>query len=56
MCTPSASIINVFPFLDSLPGPKPWNTRARAYRKREDALYDKLITEAVSGKRAGMNT
>ncbi|GLB41042.1 putative cytochrome p450 [Lyophyllum shimeji] len=56
LCTPSASIINVFPFLDKIPGPMPWRTRAAAYRKREDAIYNKIITEAVSGKASGMNT
>lgn len=56
LCTPSASIINVLPFLDAIPGPMPWRKRAQAYRKREDALYAKLIKEAVSGKASGMNT
>ncbi|KAJ6448161.1 cytochrome P450 [Mycena sanguinolenta] len=53
---PAASIINVLPFLDLIPGPMPWRKRAQAYRKREDALYDKLITRAVSGEASGMNT
>jgi hypothetical protein len=56
LCTPSASIINVLPFLDIIPGPMPWRKRAQTYRKREDALYDMLITDAVSGKASGMNT
>ncbi|KAJ7253781.1 hypothetical protein C8J57DRAFT_1658774 [Mycena rebaudengoi] len=56
LCTPSASIINVLPFLDIIPGPMPWRKRAQTYRKREDALYDRLITDAVSGKASGMNT
>lgn len=56
LCTPSASITNVLPFLDKIPGPMPWRTRAKAYREREDAIYSKLITEAVSGKGSGMNT
>ncbi|KAJ7230251.1 cytochrome P450 [Mycena pura] len=34
----------------------PWRKRAQAYRKREDALYDRLVTNAVSGKASGMNT
>ena len=34
----------------------PWRKQAQAYRKREDALYDKLITRAVSGEASGMNT
>ncbi|KAF7372749.1 Steroid 17-alpha-hydroxylase/17,20 lyase [Mycena sanguinolenta] len=29
---------------------------AETYRKREDALYNKLITRAVSGEASGMNT
>ncbi|KAJ6490072.1 cytochrome P450 [Mycena sanguinolenta] len=53
LVTPSASIINVLPFLDIIPGPKPWQTRAQAFRKREDALYDKLITRAISGEASG---
>ncbi|KAG5731523.1 Cytochrome P450 2B19 [Termitomyces sp. T112] len=56
LCTPSASIVNVFPFLDWIPGPMPWRTRAADYRKREDAIYNKLIDEAVTGKASGMNT
>ncbi|KAG6909891.1 hypothetical protein DXG01_014705 [Tephrocybe rancida] len=56
LCTPSASIINVLPFLDYIPGPMPWRTRAQAYREREDAIYKKLIDEAVTGKGSGMNT
>ncbi|KAJ6475576.1 cytochrome P450 [Mycena sanguinolenta] len=53
---PAASIINVLPFLDIIPGPMPWRKRAQTYRKREDALYDKLVTRAVSGEASGMNT
>ncbi|KAJ7192874.1 cytochrome P450, partial [Mycena pura] len=34
----------------------PWRKRAQAARKREDALYDRLVTNAVSGKASGMNT
>ncbi|KAJ7639235.1 cytochrome P450 [Roridomyces roridus] len=56
LCTPSASIINVLPFLDWIPGPMPWRTRAREYRRREDALYDRLIKNAVEGSGSGMNT
>ncbi|KAF8066770.1 cytochrome P450 [Lyophyllum atratum] len=56
LATPSASIINVLPFLDKIPGPMPWKTRAAKYRKREDDIYNKIINEAVSGKASGMNT
>ncbi|KAG6838716.1 hypothetical protein H0H93_006437, partial [Arthromyces matolae] len=56
LCTPSASIVNVFPFLDWIPGPMPWRTRAKDYRDREDAIYTKLIEDAVTGKGSGMNT
>ncbi|KAF7368136.1 Steroid 17-alpha-hydroxylase/17,20 lyase [Mycena sanguinolenta] len=56
LSTPSASIMNVLPFLDIIPGLMPWRKRAQTYRKREDALYDKLITRAVSGEASGMNT
>ncbi|KAF7370415.1 Cytochrome P450 2B19 [Mycena sanguinolenta] len=56
LSTPSASIINVLPFLDIIPGPMPWRKRAQTYRKREDALYSKLTTRAISGEASGMNT
>ncbi|KAF7373003.1 Steroid 17-alpha-hydroxylase/17,20 lyase [Mycena sanguinolenta] len=56
LCNPSASIINVLPFLDLIPGPMPWRKRAQTYRKRADALYDRLITRAVSGEASTMNT
>ncbi|KAJ6484200.1 cytochrome P450 [Mycena sanguinolenta] len=53
---PTASIMNILPFLDLIPGPMPWRKRAQTHRKREDALFDKLITRAVSGEASGMNT
>ncbi|KAF7335894.1 Cytochrome P450 2B19 [Mycena sanguinolenta] len=56
LSSPSGSIMNVLPFLDMIPGPMPWRTRAKTYRRREDALYDRLITRAVSGEASGMNT
>ncbi|KAF7347995.1 Steroid 17-alpha-hydroxylase/17,20 lyase [Mycena sanguinolenta] len=56
LAAPSASIINVLPFLDIIPGPMPWRKWARIHRKRDDVLYDKLITHAVSGEASGMNT
>ncbi|KAF7372763.1 Cytochrome P450 2B11 [Mycena sanguinolenta] len=56
LSSPSGSIINVLPFLDIIPGPMPWRKRAQIHRKREDALYDKLITCAISGEASGMNT
>ncbi|KAF7372794.1 Cytochrome P450 2B11 [Mycena sanguinolenta] len=55
LSNPSASIINVLPFLDMIPGPMPWRKRAQTYRKREDALYNRLITRTVSGEASGMN-
>ncbi|KAJ7628988.1 cytochrome P450 [Roridomyces roridus] len=57
--TPSASIINALPFLETLIPrwiPTPWRTRAAAFRRREDALYDRLVERAVNGEAAGMNT
>ncbi|KAG6902069.1 hypothetical protein C0995_004767 [Termitomyces sp. Mi166 len=54
--TLSASMMNVFPFLDWIPGPMPWRTRAADYRKREDAVCKKLIDEVVTGRASGMNT
>ncbi|KAF7341640.1 Steroid 17-alpha-hydroxylase/17,20 lyase [Mycena sanguinolenta] len=56
LTTPTASIMNFLPFLDIIPGSMPWRTRAQTYRKREDALYDRLITRAISGEASGMNT
>ncbi|KAF7341643.1 Steroid 17-alpha-hydroxylase/17,20 lyase [Mycena sanguinolenta] len=56
LSTPSASIMNVLPFPDIIPGPMPWRKQAQSYRKREDALYDKLVTHALSGEASGMNT
>ncbi|KNZ81601.1 Cytochrome P450 2B11 [Termitomyces sp. J132] len=56
LLAPSASIVNALPFLDLLPGPMPWRTRAQKFRKREDIVYGKLIDEAVRGKASGMNT
>ncbi|KAG6865598.1 hypothetical protein C0991_001022 [Blastosporella zonata] len=49
-------IINVFPFLDFIPGPMPWRTRAQSFRERDKAIFKKLIDEAVTGKASGMNT
>ncbi|KAG6884576.1 hypothetical protein C0993_009907 [Termitomyces sp. T159_Od127] len=51
-----ASIINTLPFIDSLPGPKPWKIRAEEFRKREDAAYKKLIDQAMAAKASGINT
>ncbi|KAJ6448158.1 cytochrome P450 [Mycena sanguinolenta] len=56
LCNPSASIINILPFLDLIPGPMSWRKHAQTYHKREDALYNRLITGAVSGEASGMNT
>lgn len=56
MCNVPACIINFFPFFDWIPGPMPWRTRTKAFHKREDTFYSKLIAESVSGKWVGMNT
>ncbi|KAF7341639.1 Cytochrome P450 2B11 [Mycena sanguinolenta] len=56
LSAPSASIMNTIPLLDIIPGPMPWRKQAQTYRKREDALYDKLITRALAGEASGMNT
>ena len=56
LTSPSACIVNFFPFLDRIPGPMPWRKRAEVFRKRESAFYKNIIREAVSGKAAGMNT
>ncbi|KAG6812127.1 hypothetical protein H0H92_004241 [Tricholoma furcatifolium] len=54
--SPFASIINIFPMLDWIPGPMPWRTRARVYHEREKAIYKKLIDEALVGRGFGVNT
>ncbi|KAG6884245.1 hypothetical protein C0995_010663, partial [Termitomyces sp. Mi166 len=56
LATPTASITNFLPFLDLIPGPMPWRTRAESYRKKRDASYEKLVNDAVTGKASGMNT
>ncbi|KAF7372722.1 Steroid 17-alpha-hydroxylase/17,20 lyase [Mycena sanguinolenta] len=56
LSSPTASIINVLPFLDMIPGSMPWRKRAQTHRRHEDAPYDRLITRAVSGDASGMNT
>ncbi|KAG6808620.1 hypothetical protein H0H92_003467 [Tricholoma furcatifolium] len=54
--TPNSTIINAFPFLDLIPWRMPWKTRAKAIRERNDALYEKLLDEAINGKASEMNT
>ncbi|KAG6836624.1 hypothetical protein H0H93_005967 [Arthromyces matolae] len=56
LALPSASIINVFPFLDLMPGPMPWRVRAKSFRQRDDALYEKLFDRCLTGEAGGMNT
>ncbi|KAJ7639211.1 cytochrome P450 [Roridomyces roridus] len=56
LLNPAASITNILPFLDWLPGPMPWRKRAEAYRKYEDDMYNRLFENALTGKGAGMNT
>ncbi|KAG6899236.1 hypothetical protein C0993_012025, partial [Termitomyces sp. T159_Od127] len=56
LASPTASVTNFFPFLDLLPGPMPWRSRARSYQERLDALYIKLIDHAMRCNAAGMET
>ncbi|KAG6907957.1 hypothetical protein DXG01_006745 [Tephrocybe rancida] len=56
LSAPSASIINVLPFLDLIPGPMPWRTRAKSFRMRDADVYGRLVEDAVTGKNSGMNT
>ncbi|KNZ79110.1 O-methylsterigmatocystin oxidoreductase [Termitomyces sp. J132] len=56
LANPTASITNFLPFLDLIPGPMPWRIRARLYRERHDALYEKLIDHAMRCSAAGMDT
>ncbi|KAG6864757.1 hypothetical protein C0991_007316 [Blastosporella zonata] len=56
LTTPSASIVNVFPFLDWIPGPMPWRVRANGFYERDHAIYNRLIDEALTGKGSEMNT
>ncbi|KAG6827337.1 hypothetical protein H0H92_012186 [Tricholoma furcatifolium] len=56
MATPAASIIDVLTFLDWIPGPLPWRSGAEAFHRKESAIHKKLVDEAVTGERSGMNT
>ncbi|KAG6826514.1 hypothetical protein H0H92_015526 [Tricholoma furcatifolium] len=56
LLAPAASIINVFPFLDLIPGPMPWRARPKAFREHDNQIYNKLIDDAVVGQASGMNT
>ncbi|KAG6875493.1 hypothetical protein C0992_003585 [Termitomyces sp. T32_za158] len=38
LLTPTASITNIFPFLDLIPGPMSWRTRAQSYRSQSNTL------------------
>ncbi|KNZ78883.1 Steroid 17-alpha-hydroxylase/17,20 lyase [Termitomyces sp. J132] len=49
-------ITNFFPSLDLIPGPMPWRTRAQSFQKRNDAMYEKLVDDAVTGKASGIDT
>ncbi|KAJ6471525.1 cytochrome P450 [Mycena sanguinolenta] len=46
----AASIINVFPFLDYIPGPMPWRKRAAEFRHKEKTIYGNLATKAIEGE------
>ncbi|GLB41043.1 putative monooxygenase activity [Lyophyllum shimeji] len=52
----AASMINVFPFLDKIPGPMPWRTRAAKFRAKEEELYGNFAREAIEGKNSGLDT
>ncbi|KAG6860800.1 hypothetical protein C0995_007510 [Termitomyces sp. Mi166 len=56
LTVPTASITNFFPFLDLIPGPMSWRIRARSFRERHDALYEKLTDHAMRRKSSGMDT
>ncbi|KAG6860919.1 hypothetical protein C0995_006043, partial [Termitomyces sp. Mi166 len=56
LAAPTASITNFLPFLDLIPGPMPWRIRAQALRKRDDAIYKKLIDHAMRRNKSGMDT
>ncbi|KAF8532179.1 cytochrome P450 [Gautieria morchelliformis] len=51
----AASIINVFPFLDYIPGPMPWRKRAAEFRKKEETIYGNLARQAIEGKNSGFD-
>ena len=53
---PTASITNLLPILDLIPGPMPWRTRVRNFREKEDAIYDKLINHAMRLHSSGIYT
>ncbi|KAG6909897.1 hypothetical protein DXG01_014711 [Tephrocybe rancida] len=52
----AASIINIFPFLDYIPGPMPWRTRAAEFRRKEETLYANFAKEAIEGKNSHFDT
>ncbi|KAG6849628.1 hypothetical protein H0H93_006837 [Arthromyces matolae] len=56
LALPSSSITNFFPFLDLIPGPMPWRTRAASFRKRYEDLYNRLLDNALTGNASGRNT
>ncbi|KAJ7091817.1 cytochrome P450 [Mycena epipterygia] len=50
----AASIINVFPFLDYIPGPMPWRRRAAEFRKKEETVYANLARQAIEGENSSI--
>ncbi|KAG6844546.1 hypothetical protein H0H87_006030 [Tephrocybe sp. NHM501043] len=52
----AASIINIFPFLDYIPGPMPWRKRGAEFRRKEEILYANFAKEAIEGKNSHFDT
>ncbi|KAG6828450.1 hypothetical protein H0H92_007935 [Tricholoma furcatifolium] len=54
--TPTASIINAFPFLNRIPGPTPWRIKGQAVYERQRKIYERLMDHAERCKEMGIDT
>ncbi|KAG5730749.1 Steroid 17-alpha-hydroxylase/17,20 lyase [Termitomyces sp. T112] len=52
----AASIINVFPYLDWIPGPMPWRKRAAEFRRKEEMFYGNMARDAIEGNNSHLDT
>ncbi|KAG6848929.1 hypothetical protein H0H93_012700 [Arthromyces matolae] len=53
---PSASIVNLLPILDYIPGPMPWRTRAESFKQLQQTIFGELFEHALKGNASGVNT
>lgn len=44
---PTSSLMNLFPWLDRLPGPLPWRVRGKKYQEQQAELYDEMTEAAL---------